>query len=113
MSEMNEKNETAGRKAETEFSRKIAAKAALKRKARRNSAQGVWYGLGMTGLIGWSVVVPTLGGAAFGIWLDKRYPASHSWTLTLLIVGLVIGCLNAWYWVSKEENEIREQQDDE
>ena len=62
------------RKTETAFSREIAAKAARKLKARRNSAQGVWFGLGMMGIVGWSVVVPTLLGAAFGIWLDKRNP---------------------------------------
>ncbi len=110
---MIEQNEKVDRKAESEFSNRIAAKVALKRKAQRNSAQGVWYGLGMTGLIGWSVVVPTLVGTAFGIWLDNAYPGSHSWTLTLLVVGLTIGCVNAWYWVSKEENKIREQQKDD
>ena len=73
--------------------------------------QGVWFGLGMMGLIGWSVVVPTLLGAALGIWLDNHHPGSHSWTLTLLIVGLVIGCLNAWHWVDKEDKEMREEQE--
>ena len=70
------------------FSRQVGAKAARKLKARRKSTQGVWFGLGMMGLIGWSVVVPTLLGAALGIWLDKHYPGTHSWTLTLLVVGL-------------------------
>ena len=56
----------------------------------------------MMGLIGWSVVVPTLLGAALGLWLDMRYPGTHSWTLALLVAGLVIGCLNAWHWVAKE-----------
>ena len=42
------------------LSEEVGAKAARKLKARRNSAQGVWFGLGMMGLIGWSVVVPTL-----------------------------------------------------
>ncbi len=90
------------------FSRAVGAKAALKLKARRNSKQGVWFGLGMMGLVGWSVVVPTLLGAALGIWLDNRHPGIHSWTLTLLIVGLVIGCLNAWHWVNKEDKEMGE-----
>ena len=49
----------------------VGAKAARKLKARRNSAQGVWFGLGMMGLIGWSVAIPTLLGAALGIWLDR------------------------------------------
>jgi ATP synthase protein I len=46
-----------------------------------------------------------------GIWLDNRHPGSHSWTLTLLIIGLVIGCLNAWHWVDKEDKEMREEQE--
>jgi ATP synthase protein I len=93
------------------FSREIAAKAARKLKARRNSAQGVWFGLGMMGLVGWSVVVPTLLGTAFGIWLDNRHPGQLSWTLTLLVIGLAVGCLNAWHWVSKEDKEMRDEQE--
>ena len=58
------------------ISQEVGAKAARKLKARRNATQGVWYGLGMMGLIGWSVAIPTLLGAALGLWLDKRYPAA-------------------------------------
>lgn len=79
----------------------VGAKAARKLKAQ-NKSSNVWSGLGMTGLIGWAVVVPTLGGAALGIWLDSHHPGVHSWTLTMLITGLAIGCLNAWHWVSLE-----------
>jgi ATP synthase protein I len=96
----------------TAFSREVGAKATRKLRARRHSAQGVWFGVGMMGLIGWSVVVPTLLGAAFGVWLDTRHPGSHSWTLSLLVIGLVIGCANAWLWVQKEENAMREEQED-
>jgi hypothetical protein len=45
----------------------------------------------MMGLIGWSVAIPTLLGAALGVWLDKRHPGSHSWTLMLPVIGLAIG----------------------
>ena len=76
-------------KTEPTFAEEVGAKAARKLKARRNSAQGVWFGLGMMGLIGWSVVVPTLLGAALGIWLDKHHPGKHAWTLALLVAGLV------------------------
>lgn len=89
----------------------VGAKATRKLRAQRNPPQGVWFGLGMMGLIGWSVSIPTLLGAALGIWLDGRYPSSHSWTLTLLIIGLAIGCLNAWHWVAKEDKEMREGQE--
>jgi len=94
------------------FAGRVGAKAERKLRAQRHAAHGVWFGLGMMGLIGWSVVVPTLLGAALGIWLDKRYPGVHSWTLTLLIIGLIVGCANAWRWVAKEDQAIRDEQAD-
>lgn len=107
---MSEKPKIKHAKEQTAFSHEVGAKAARKLKARRNSAQGVWFGLGMMGLIGWSVVVPTLLGAALGIWLDNHHPGNHSWTLMLLVIGLVIGCVNAWHWVAKEDREMSEDQ---
>ena len=92
---------------QTPFSQAVGAQAARKLRAQRNP-QGVWFGLGMMGLIGWSVVVPTLCGAALGIWLDNHHPGKHPWTLALLVAGLAIGCLNAWHWVDKEDQEMRE-----
>src|ERR1700691_4386418 len=80
----------------------IGAKAARKLKARR-STQGVWFGLGMMGLIGWFVAVTTLLGASLGLWLDTHHPVKHGWTLALLVGGLSLGCLNAWHWVSSED----------
>jgi ATP synthase protein I len=94
------------------FAAQVAAKAARKLRARRPGAPGVWFGLGMMGLVGWSVVVPTLLGAALGIWLDEHHAGKHAWTLALLVAGLVIGCLNAWHWVAKEERAMREDRED-
>jgi len=91
----------------------VGAKAARKLKARRDAAPGVWFGLGMMGLVGWSVAVPTLLGAALGMWLDRSHPGLHSWTLALLVAGLAVGCLNAWHWVSREDKAIREEREDD
>ena len=41
----------------------------------------------MMGLIGWSVVVPTLLGAAMGVWLDSHHPGAHQWSLALMMAG--------------------------
>lgn len=98
-------------KGETPFSRQIGVKASRKLKAQRRASQGVWFGLGMMGLIGWSVTVPTLLGAAVGLWLDKHHPEGRSWTLALLMAGLVLGCFNAWHWVDKEDRAMREEQE--
>jgi ATP synthase protein I len=96
-----------------DFAGLVGATASRKLKARRNPTPGVWFGLGMIGLVGWSVVVPTLLGAALGIWLDKHHAGQHSWTLALLVAGLAIGCLNAWHWVAKEDRAMREEQEDQ
>lgn len=90
----------------------VGAKAARKLRARSHAGRGVWFGFGMMGLIGWSVVVPTLLGAGLGLWLDKHYPGGRSWTLALLVAGLVIGCANAWLWVSKENQAMREEEEE-
>lgn len=93
----------------------VGAKAARKLKARQHPAPGIWFGLGMMGLIGWSVVVPTLLGAALGLWIDRHYPGGRSWTLALLVAGLALGCWNAWRWVGKEDEAMRavQENDDE
>ena len=97
---------------ENEFSHQVGEMAARKLKAQRHVTQTVWSGLGMMGLVGWSVAMPTLLGAALGVWIDKHYPGGHSWTLALLAIGLSLGCFNAWHWVSKENREIYEQEED-
>ena len=56
----------------------------------------------MFGLVGWAVAVPTLLGVALGSWLDRVLPAGFSWTVALLLAGIVLGCWNAWYWLHKE-----------
>jgi len=96
-----------------DFADQVGAKAVRKIRARRDTTHGVWFGLGMMGLIGWSVVVPTLLGAALGIWLDKSYPGKHDWTLALLVAGLALGCMNAWHWVTREDRAMREQREED
>jgi ATP synthase protein I len=80
----------------------IGRKAQRKIRARGTAARNAWFWLGMFGLVGWSVAIPSLMGVALGVWLDRRWPAEVSWTLSLLIIGVVIGCLNAWYWIKQE-----------
>ena len=91
----------------------VGAKAARKLKAQRNATPGVWFGLGLMGVVGWSVVVPTLLGAALGLWLDRHHPGGRSWTLALLVAGLTLGCLNAWHWVSKEDQAMRDEREND
>jgi ATP synthase protein I len=95
----------------TRLGREVAAETARKRRAQRKRGQSVWGGLDTMGLIGWSIVVPTLLGAALGSGLDDRHPGTHSWALSLMGLGLVVGCLNAWQWVSREDQEMNDDDD--
>ena len=98
---------------EDRFFQKIEEKEKRKLKALREKKRSVWFGLGMFGLVGWTIAVPALLGAAIGIWLDKRYPETFSWTLSLLVSGLIIGCFAAWNWVAKEDKEIHQNEQEE
>ena len=62
-----------------------------KLKARRERDRTVWFGLGMFGLVGWSVAIPALLGTALGLWIDSRWPSRVSWTLMLLVIGVALG----------------------
>ena len=87
---------------ETPFARIVSAKAKRKLAAQRGGDQPAWFGLGTLGVVGWSVVVPTLLGALAGSWIDRHWTLKHSWTLALLIAGLCLGCANAWTWISRQ-----------
>jgi len=95
-----------GEERHRELCEEIAAAEARKLRARRRGEQSAWFGLGTFGLVGWSVAVPTVLGVLLGMWLDRRFPGQASWTLSLLFAGIVLGCINAWYWLSRERAEI-------
>lgn len=90
----------------------VNSKAKLKIKARGKKSTSLWFGLGFMGLIGWSIAIPTLLGTLLGMWLDKHHQNEHSWTLALLIAGLMIGCFTAWNWLSLEHKAINPEEDD-
>jgi ATP synthase protein I len=83
---------------------RIQSDAAKKIKAK-NEQDDIMFGLGLFGLVGWSIAIPTLMGIAAGVFLDNRYPTRFSWTLTLLFAGIVLGCFNAWHWVKQKSEE--------
>ncbi|MGK7911338.1 MAG: AtpZ/AtpI family protein [Synechococcus sp.] len=87
------------------FRQQIREKSIRKQQARQEREKGVWFWMGTFGLVGWSVSIPTLGGIALGIWIDRRWPSPYSWTLMLLFAGLGIGCWNAWFWIRQESQD--------
>ena len=80
----------------------IGRQAERRMRARQRRSRSIWFGLGMFGLVGWAVAVPTLIGIVLGLWLDRVAPQTFSWPLTLLLAGVVLGAINAWLWVERE-----------
>ncbi len=88
------------------FTRMVGIKGARRIKGKTRKDDAIWFGLGVFGIVGWSVAIPTLMGTALGLWVDRTWPSRFSWTLMLLILGVALGCLNAWYWVKKARENI-------
>ena len=100
---MSERNPSVKRpKPDKRLPEQVGEKEKRRIKARQEKDHGLWFGLGMFGLVGWSVAIPTLIAIAVGVWIDRRWPGPYSWTLMCLFIGVVLGCLNAWYWVKRE-----------
>jgi len=86
---------------EEELLEKIERDSQKKIKAQEEGSE-IMFGLGLFGIVGWSIAVPTLMGIFLGVFLDKKFTQSFSWTLTLLFAGVVIGSLNAWHWIKQK-----------
>ena len=80
---------------------------ARRRRARRD--QGLREGerplgrnLALIGMLGWLVVVPTLLGLFVGRWIDRHEDTGIFWTAALLVVGVAVGCWQAWKRIKEE-----------
>jgi len=80
----------------------IARQAKRMKSSRDNPGPSPLRGIGTFGMIGWSIAVPTVGGAFFGHWLDRIVPQGFSWTLALILGGVVLGGFIAAAWINKE-----------
>lgn len=72
--------------------------------ARNTKSVSPLHGFSTFGIIGWSIAVPTVGGAFLGAWLDKVAPQSFSWPMALILGGIMMGAIIAWNWIDKQAN---------
>ncbi|MGE3851794.1 MAG: AtpZ/AtpI family protein [Planctomycetota bacterium] len=69
--------------------------------------------LGLFGVVGWAVSVPAVLGALAGWWLDVHAPQRFSWTIMLLLIGLLVGCAMAWTWLERQRRHATDAHDRE
>lgn len=86
--------------AETDNRRKLSEAVKTRRKRReirrREGERSMGRNLAMIGVLGWTIVLPTLLGIFAGRWLDQHFHFGIFWTLSLLVAGLAAGCMLAW-----------------
>lgn len=70
--------------------------ASQQRRTERPDHRWSWSSITVLGVVGWSVTISTLLGLALGLWIDHHWPSRFPWSLVLLVVGLVFGCVTAW-----------------
>jgi ATP synthase protein I len=85
--------------AEEDLRKRLEQQAARMKKAERERptvlAQTVYVGT-----LGLLIVLPIVVGAYVGHWLDAQLEGySTSWTVSLIIVGVFIGAVNAYLFV--------------
>ena len=52
------------------------------------------------GTLGLMFVLPVIGGAYLGLWLDSMSTGfSTSWTISLILVGVFVGAMNVWFFI--------------
>jgi ATP synthase protein I len=69
---------------------------------QREGERSMGRNLAMIGVLGWTIVTPTLIGVFAGRWLDRMFDAGIFWSLGLLVAGLGLGCWLAWNWMYRE-----------
>ena len=77
------------------------ASAVRKRRERRDrllreGPRALLRNLGLVGSLGWLLVLPPLGGALLGRWLDNRYSSGVFWSATLIFCGAALGAGLVW-----------------
>jgi ATP synthase protein I len=55
--------------------------------------------------LGWSLVLPIIGGALLGHYLDQITDQGVKWTIGLLFLGVALAFYNLYYILFKESNQ--------
>lgn len=84
---------------EERLSQEVEKQAARRRKAERERSTllGQTVYIGTLGLL---FVLPVIGGAYLGVWLDGMIAGySVRWTVSLILVGVFVGAVNVYLFV--------------
>jgi ATP synthase protein I len=75
--------------------------ASRSREAEDNPEPSLGARLGQIGILGWTIIVPTLLGVVIGRWLDRIFDTGIFFSAPLIMIGAAIGFWSAWKWMHR------------
>lgn len=79
-----------------------------KREAQEEPEPSLGVRLGQIGILGWTIVVPTLLGLVIGHWLDRHLNTGVFFSAPLLMAGAAVGLWSAWKWMHRQTRRDRQ-----
>jgi ATP synthase protein I len=68
----------------------------------RKEQGSFWHWASRVGVGGWLFVIPVVGGAYLGRYLDRNSSGDISWTVTFILLGITAGIFNLWQFLSRK-----------
>ena len=68
----------------------------------QKEGKNLWQTLAVATSLAWNVVVPIVGGALLGRYIDDRLGEEYMWTITLLFGGTFIAFYNLYHMLFRE-----------
>ena len=69
----------------------------------REKKSSFWRYAYTIGVGGWLFVLPVVGGAYLGHYLDGKMKGGISWTITFIIIGMATGIYNVWLFYFRRQ----------
>lgn len=63
--------------------------------------------------LAWNLVIPIVGGVLLGHYIDKRYESGVTWTMSLLVLGIIIAFSNLYNLYIEHTRGTGEEDDNE
>lgn len=74
------------------------------RRKRYEQRTSLWRQTIFTGTLGLMFILPLIGGAYLGRWLDEKLNGySISWTLNLILLGVAFGAFNCYLYIKERK----------
>ena len=80
------------------------------RSEKKQDYNAIFKELGPYLNLGLQMLIPILGGALGGYWLDKKYETTPTWTVALALLGIAVGMYSFFKTIAEAEKRKKNKQ---